>query len=364
MRDATPEYDAAALESYLSAALDDEVVDTEVVHEALNLSVVVSTAADEEAFVVRRPDKLKHTDLFNDLREEYRTLERLEAAALPTPEPVHFCEDASVLGDEFFVMSHLDGEATPLGSALPERFQNPDSRARVGELLVDTLADVHVLDAERFADVCTRRTPLEQVEHASERLDAATAVAGREFPRLRAVGEWLRENAPDETRTALVHGDFRPGNLLFAAAPRPEISGVLDWETAMLGDPRTELGYLLLRWRDDGDPTPPLDDIEARYDDGDALQYLRGANEDGLAPFTNEPGSPSRRELVARYEDRTGIPYDDDRFYRAHAAFMLATVWADIHRHQLEAGGESDREPLVEYVALVAQQVIDGDHRL
>lgn len=364
MSEATPDYDAAALEAYLSTVLDDEVVDTWVVHEALNLSIVVSTADDESAYVVRRPDKLKHTDLFNDLREEYRILERLESTALPTPVPVHFCEDTSILGEEFLVMTHLDGEATPLGSALPEHFQDPDSRRSVGELLVDTLADVHTLDAERFADVCTRRTPTEQVAHASRRLDAATAVIGREFPELRDVGEWLRANVPPEPRLALVHGDFRPGNLLFAESEQPAITGILDWETAMVGDPRTELGYLLLRWRDDGDPTPSLEDLEARYDDRDALEYVRGANENGLAPFTNEPGSPTRRELVDRYEDQTGIPYDDERLYRAHAAFMLATVWADIHRHQLETGGESDREPLVEYMALVARQIIDGEHRL
>jgi len=302
--------------------------------------------------------------LFNDLRREYGVLQRLRETPIPAPTPVLFCEDESVVGDRFFVVTYLDGATVPLGSDLPERFQNPRSRERVAELLIWTLADVHTLDLEPFEDVCERQTPLDQVAHATARLDEATRVTGRDFSRLRSVGEWLRENEPSDTETTLVHGDYRPGNVLFAGTDRPEITGVLDWETAMLGDPLTELGYLLLRWRDEGDPTPSLDEIEARYANDDAIRELRVTNESGLAPFTAKPGSPSRRALVAHYEERTGITFEDERFYRAHAAFVLATVWADLHRYRVEVGQESDFAPLVDYMSLLAGSIVNGEFPL
>ena len=53
---------------------------------------------------------------------------------------------------------------------------------------------------------------------------------------------WLRERAPaGSTRTVLVHGDFKPGNALLSG---DRISAVLDWETAHLGDPMEDLGWI------------------------------------------------------------------------------------------------------------------------
>ena len=267
--------DTAALQSYLSAELDDDVVDIEVLHEALNLSLAVSTAEEERAYVLRRPRNLRETDLVVDLDAEYRVLERLADTDVPAPEPVLHCEDESVFGDEFVVTTFLDGEAVPLGSDLPERFRTPGSRRRLAEGLIDTLAEIHSLDPGPFADVCERQTPTEMVDRAMARLDAATSATGREVPELRSVGEWLREHASPRSGPTLVHGDYRPGKVLFAGDDDPEIAGVLDWETAMLGDPLTELGYLLLRWRDEGDTTPSLDELGARHPDEEALEQLR-----------------------------------------------------------------------------------------
>jgi aminoglycoside phosphotransferase (APT) family kinase protein len=364
MTELAPDVDATELESSLSAALGTDVTGTEVLHDGLNLLVEITTGNDGETYVLRRPNKLRETHYMNGVRREYEVMERLRKTAIATPDPVFFCDDHSVIGEPFFVMTRLDGAPVPLGSDLPQRFREPNSRERVARLLLDTLADVHSADVEPFAEVCERFTPREQVVHALDRLDEATSVTGRELPTLRSVGEWLRRNAPSDPETTLVHGDFRPGNVLFAGSDRPEITGVLDWESAMLGDPRTELGYLLLRWRDDGDPTPSLDELQASYSNEDALDHLRAVNETGLAPFTSKPGSPTRRELVARYEAETGLAFENERFYLAQAAFLLAMVWEDLHRHRIESGAESDGDPHVEYVAMLAESIVDGEFEL
>ena len=362
MTETVTSVDTAALESYLSGELDAAVVGSEVLHDGLNLSIAISTAEADRAYVIRRPNKLRHTGLFNKLENEYGLLQRLDETAIRTPAPVLFCNDTSIIGDSFFVTTYLDGTPIRLGSDLPERFRDTRSRGQVADCLVDTLAEIHSLDTEPFENICEHQFPREQVARTTERLDEATNVTGHELPTLRSVGRWLRRNAPSGSATTLVHGDFRPSNVLFSGADQPAITGVLDWETALLGDPLTEVGYLLLRWRDDDDPILPLDELETKYPNEDAMQEVRAANEHGLSPFTAKPGSPSRRELVARYEDRMGTVFENERFYRAHAAFGLATVWEDIHRHRVEAGAEPDERPIwIEYVSMIADGIVSGE---
>lgn len=364
MPESDTDIDTTSLESFLSEELDEVVVETEVVHDGLNLSLAISTEDDEQAYILRRPNKLRHTESFNGLKQEYRILQRLRDTAIDAPDPILVCDDDSVIGDPFLVMTYLDGETIPLGSDLPERFRNTTARDKVATHLIDTLADLHSLDVESFEGVCERQPIREQVTRITDQLDAATRVTGHDPPALWDIADWLQRNVPPDSKTTLIHGDYRPSNVLFAGTDQPEITGVLDWETAFLGDPLTELGYLLLRWRDDNDPTPPLDELTARYSNEDVIQDLNETNQHGIAPFTNKPGSPSRRELVTRYEDETGISFENERFYRALAVFMLATVWEDLHRYQIEAGMESDWEPYVDYMSMIADSIVSGEFQL
>jgi aminoglycoside phosphotransferase (APT) family kinase protein len=356
--------DTSALESVLAAELDEAVVDTELLHEALNLSIGVSTAEQDRAYVVRRPHKLRDTDLVSDLESEFRVLERLADTTVDAPEPVLYCDDESTLGAPFFVMTYLEGESTSVGDPLPERFHTESARRTIGEELVDALADVHSVPPDSFAGVCERVPLREQLDRDRERLDTARSVTGRDLPALHAAGAWLHENVPEDADTALVHGDFKPGNVFLGGTEAPRVTGVVDWETAMLGDPLTELAYFLLYWRDPGDPTPTVDDLAGEYTSGDELAGIEETAENGLCPFASEPGSPTRQALVARYEEQTGRDFEHSRFYRAHAAFSLATVWEDIHRHQIESGGTAGEWPIVEYMGRVANRIVDGDFPL
>jgi aminoglycoside phosphotransferase (APT) family kinase protein len=60
--------------------------------------------------------------------------------------------------------------------------------------------------------------------------------------------QWLRAHAPpDVAPPALVHGDFRNGNLM---VDERGLVAVLDWELAHLGDPMEDLGWLCVNaWR-------------------------------------------------------------------------------------------------------------------
>ena len=59
---------------------------------------------------------------------------------------------------------------------------------------------------------------------------------------------------PARDRLAVVHGDFRVGNVIFGA---DGLRSVLDWELTHIGDPMEDLGWLCTRaWRFGSDDKP------------------------------------------------------------------------------------------------------------
>ncbi|MBK6660005.1 MAG: phosphotransferase family protein [Proteobacteria bacterium] len=66
-------------------------------------------------------------------------------------------------------------------------------------------------------------------------------VALEPLPEMRLALAWLRQHAPRAQAVVLVHGDFKPGNALLVDN---DISAMLDWETAHLGDPLEDLGWI------------------------------------------------------------------------------------------------------------------------
>src|SRR5438270_569172 len=109
-------------------------------HSNLTYSV---TLGDQE-MVLRRPpfgSKVKHA---HDMGREYNVLSKLHSA-YPSPTPLVFCEDESVIGAPFYVMQRVRGvilrRKLPGGFALP-----PETARRLSESFVDNLAALHQLD--------------------------------------------------------------------------------------------------------------------------------------------------------------------------------------------------------------------------
>lgn len=359
-----PSFDFAHLQAYLNSVLDPPVTEIEILADGLNLMLGVSTAEHGLTYVLRRPTKLRGTDLFTDLSVEYGILQRLDSTAVPAPRPVHYCEDATILDEEFFVMTALEGAGIDWGDPLPARFETPAQRRAVGQVMVDGLADIHILTTEGFADECPVQTPEDQIDAAQDRLASICDVLDREFPRLRRIGECLRRNAPSPSRTCLVHGDFKPDNVFFGASETPRLTGIVDWETAMLGDPLIEVGYLLLLWRDRTTATKPLSDLEQEAPTTAVAEYLADLDESGFWPFTLVDETVTRPEIVDRYEQSTGFSYENDRFYQAFSAYMLGVVWSDLYRYDVQSGLDREEPAYVTGIAMIAEDILHGPSRL
>ena len=129
------------------------------------------------------------------------------------------------------------------GETIPRRLLRGDAYAAVRPHL-----------ARRLGEVLAR---MHRVDPGSvpglRRIDALREVTGmyerfaEPRPALEIGLRWLAGNRPPAPADALVHGDFRTGNLIVSSGG---LRGVLDWELAHRGDPMLDLGWLCTKaWR-------------------------------------------------------------------------------------------------------------------
>jgi aminoglycoside phosphotransferase (APT) family kinase protein len=302
--------DREALRSYLRSELGEAATFDVSYHEGGNSNEVVFVTWDDRELVLRRPPPDETAETAHDVLREYRVLDALGGTPVPVPATVAACEDRSVLGCEFYLMERVDGEV--IGYEEPERFATPDHRRRIGEELVGTLAELHRVDYEAVGLAAfgrpagyTRRQ-VDRWTDQQEWVDGHDAL-DRRVADLDALREWLEANVPEDHPETLVHGDFRLDNMLYGPGTPPELVAVLDWELSTLGDPLADLGFLLAHWRDPKDEHPP-------------------AVPEWTAPHTDREGYLTRRDLVERYESATGIPFENERFYRALAVYKEAVA--------------------------------------
>jgi aminoglycoside phosphotransferase (APT) family kinase protein len=131
--------------------------------------------------------------------------------------------------------------------------------------------------------------------------------------------EWLRHHAPEESGAAIVHNDFRLGNMMVARNCPGRVAAVLDWELATIGDPLFDLGYFLSSYPQGNEPLTPTSRM-------------------GTAVF--EDGYPTRTELLDRYCARTHAQPEAVTWYAALAQFKLAALYEYGRRRADTAGGD------------------------
>jgi aminoglycoside phosphotransferase (APT) family kinase protein len=342
--------DERALREFLSAELGP--VDTFKVHrheEGHSNEMLFVTWGDRE-LAVRRPPPGETADTAHDVLREYEVIDALQETDVPVPPTVTACDDHDVIGSDFFVMERVRG--TVPRHEEPEGVDDSESRARLGAELVETLVAIHDLDYEsvglgEFGHPAgyTER----QVERWQKQLMWAFDVTAedREVPALYRVGEWLSNNCPEAHPHTLVHGDFKLDNLLFQTDP-VELAAVFDWELSTLGDPRTDLGWMLIHWRDSHDPEPAMGEYTTR--------------------FMEHEEYPTRVELVERWEEETEFTFEHEQFYRALAVYKLAGLGEMFYRRYLEGNADDPFYPKMEHavpaLADRAVRIIEGDEPL
>ncbi len=176
------------------------------------------------------------------LAAEARLMMAARAAGVPEPEVHYVLTEADGLG-EGFVMQWLDGET--LGARIVRSDALADVRPRLAEQCGEVLARIHAIDLARTG----LDTLLETIAPAAfvHRMWERYQEYGTPQPMIDFAGRWLLEHLPRDVEPALVHNDFRNGNLMVDATG---VVAVLDWEVAHIGDPMRDLGWICTNsWR-------------------------------------------------------------------------------------------------------------------
>ena len=244
-----------------------------------------------------RPPLPKST---HDMVREARIQAALAPLGMPVPQVMAVCEEAAVLGAPFYVMEYLDGDV--LTGTIPAHLDGEAQRRATSEVLVDTLVRLHSLDVGS-GELAGLGRPEGYLKRQVERFAALWEQgATRDLPQVAAMAAWLEANRPDTQRTALIHGDYRLGNLMFHRVGPARVLALLDWEMATLGDPLADLGYLTASYAQAGVPATFME----------------------LSGVTARPGYLNRDQLAARYNESFGLDLSALPWYQALALWKAA----------------------------------------
>lgn len=246
---------------------------------------------------------------------EFKAINGLYPTGFPVAKPYGLCTDDSVLGSWFYVMGMVEGRTIWDGS-MPGA--TPEFRRATYNAMIDTLAALHNTDIDaanlsdfgkpgnyfgRQIDRWTKQYKLSETEH---------------MPVMERLIEWLPATLPEQTRTSVVHGDYRIDNMIFAPE-EAKVIAVLDWELSTLGDPLSDFTYVAMAWVTDNGGRSGVQDLDRK-----AL------------------GIPELNEMVERYcaaTGRDGVP--DMNWYFAYNFFRLAGIMQGIKKRVIDGTANS-----------------------
>ncbi len=269
----------------------------------------------ERAYVLRRKPFGPILPSAHAVDREYRVIAGLHPTGFPVPRPYGLCEDAAVIGSAFYVMEMVEGR-TIWDGAMPGA--TPSERTAHYEAMVDTLAALHNTDYAA-AGLGEYGKPGNYFERQVGRWTKQYRAAETEqMDSVERLIEWLPRTLPEQTRTSIVHGDYRIDNMIFAPS-EPKVIAVLDWELSTLGDPLADFSYLLMSW---------VTEPEGRS---------------GVLGMTGpETGIPRIEQVVERYcaaTGRNGVP--DLNWYFAYNLFRLTGIVQGIKKRIVDGTASS-----------------------
>jgi aminoglycoside phosphotransferase (APT) family kinase protein len=259
--------------------------------------------------------------LNRDVLRQARVLRALRPTAVPVPEVLW--EDA---GDPpnvppLFVMSFV------AGTALEPLFDRDgdDEEAVVAERMrnaVRVLAELHAVPPDRVdLDPQPAVGLSEEVDRWCRLLETVDPALAPRWP---AVADALRAGEPRSGRVAVVHGDFRLGNMLAVGS---HIQAIIDWEIWSMSDPRLDVGWFLLN--------------------ADPDTYGRATR------YSTSLQTPT--ELTRAYTETRDHDVADLGWFQALAGFKAAATWALIIKHNRR---RDTPDPAVENVAAALPRLL------
>ncbi len=311
-------FDAAQLARYLTGKVDGISEDLTVRQFTAGQSnPTFQLISGDQAYVLRKKPPGDLLPSAHAVDREYRVMAALQDTDVPVPEMLHLCMDRDVIGTEFYVMEMVEGEVFQ-DPSLPDLTR--EARRVFYDSFASALAALHKVDPETVglgdfghpASFISR-----QIARWSKQYKATET---EHIEAMDQLIEWLPKNLPEDEASAIVHGDFRPGNVI-ADDGTQQISAVLDWELCTLGHPFADIGYVCALYHADVLPTGKLKGLDHR-----AL------------------GIPTETEfldLYCQYSGRSEIT--NHLFFVVFSLFRSAAIIQGVYKRGLDGNAASEK---------------------
>ncbi len=261
--------------------------------------------------VLRRPPPPPLPKGANDVLREARVMKALEDEDVPVPRVLAVAEAGEVLDVPFYVMEHVPGPI--LTDTLPPQMQGHGGT--MAAEFVGALVRLHAVDWRARGLEGFGRPENFNLRHLS-RLEGLMRLNPSPPADMVALAERLKVGAPAESGDAIVHNDYRIGNVIWSPNVPPRLAAILDWELATIGDPLLDLGYLAACWPVPGHEQAPTQEL--------SLAWLA-------------PGVPPLDAVLDLYARTSGRDLSDLPWYAAMAAWKLAVLYD----YQFRLGGDA-----------------------
>jgi len=333
-------FDIAGLEVYLRPRIED-FGDSLAVHQfqggASNPTFLLVTRKGDRfrRFVMRKKPPGPLLPSAHQVDREYAAMRALAATDVPVPNARLLCMNDSIIGTAFYVMDYVPGRIL-MDASLPALTSS--DRTALYDSFGLTLAHLHSVDYQavglgefgRAGDYIER-----QLGRFIKQYRAAESERIAEMEELIAA---LPSRVPGDRRVAIVHGDFKLGNMMVHPT-EPRVVAVLDWELATIGDPLADLAFSAFAWH-------------------------RTTGERAPLSFDPASGIPSEAEYVRTYCRRTardGIK--GWNFYLAFGLFRLASIMQGVYRRVLDGTVASNFAAVNSAPALARQalEILDDE---
>lgn len=264
---------------------------------------------DNLDLILRRPPKGTKAKSAHDMAREYGVQKALTPFYPVLPEMLALCQDQAVIGCDFYVMKRIEGIIPR--AKLPPELQFDESQ--IHELctnFLDKLIELHQVpyvgtELEKIGkgDGYCRR----QVAGWDSRFEKAHTI---NVPAFKYVRKWLLDHIPEDSKSCVIHNDWRLDNVILDPKHPTQVIGVLDWEMATIGDPLMDLGSALAYWVEDTD--------------NHIFKSTRRQP-------THLKGMLTRKQVVDYYLEKTGLSTDNWVFYEVFGIFRLAVIAQQIY---------------------------------
>ncbi|TPN89179.1 phosphotransferase family protein [Aquimarina algicola] len=279
---------------------------TQFTHGYSNLTYLLQL--ENKEYVLRRPPfgaiKRGH-----DMSREFNVQSKIYNSFSQVPKMYTFTEDDTILGCPFYIMEKVDGIILTIQEA-KQRNLNENDFKTIANTWLDTFVTLHAIDY-REAGLENLGKPEGYVQRqvvnwSKQYLKAAT----EDIPASKKVMKWMEENQPVTYNHSLIHNDFKYDNIVFKDNTWQEVTAVLDWEMATLGDPLMDLGTSLGYW---------------------TMSTDHAFVQQGIPSPTSFKGNPSRSEIVELYTRKSGREIQNLIFYYAFGLFKIAVIAQQIY---------------------------------